>query len=230
MIKRGHLNTLCDSGLLTKEETRYTLGMEFIPMGEYVKNQLTIYRLGRPAVDELAQKSNEAAHLVVEHDGLEMTVYESWTDRAVATNYHTRIRGKPQYLHYSATGKAILAHQSEARVQEIIDTHGLVKRTERTITDENILFEQLDVIRDRGYAINDNEEVYGLRSIGAPVLNDDGQVLGAVSVSGPSKRVSGEVFETKLPELVLEAANVIGLDTEIEKLGSASVTKQQKSR
>jgi len=213
-----HLTTLCGCGYLIQNGETYKLGMEFIPMGEYVKNHIDIYRYGRTVLDELAAEKEEATHLVVEHDGLEMTVYESWGEHAVATNYHTHIRGKPQHLHYSSTGKSILAHLPETRVEEIIDNHGLPERTKNTITDPETLFDQLENIREQGYALNDQEEIHGIRAVGAPILNKDGDVLGALSVSGPTKRLSDDAIKTDLPERVMHAANVIEINTEMENI------------
>lgn len=215
-----HLTTLCETGFLEKEGAEYKLGMEFIPAGEYVKNRLDIYHHSRPVVDDVLEESYEAVHLVVENDGLEMTVYETWGEDAVATNYHTRIRESPQHLHYSSTGKALLAHFSTEKIDEIIEKHGLTEQTPRTITDRDALFDRLELIRERGYAVNDEEELHGIRAVGAPIKTPGGDVLGALSVSGPKQKLAGEVLETTLPERVTHASNLIEINLDLETKAS----------
>lgn len=65
---------------------------------------------------------------------------------------------------------------------------------------------------DRGYAFNDEEEITGLRAVGAPVHASQGDVIGGISVSGPLSRIQEDRFREELPELVVEAANVIELN------------------
>jgi DNA-binding IclR family transcriptional regulator len=105
-------------------------------------------------------------------------------------------------------GKAILAHFPEKRVRDILDRHGLPKITEHTVDDEETLFEELEQIRQQGYARDLEERVRGMRCVAAPILRD-GEVLGAVSVSGPASRMQGERFETEIPDHVMGTANVI---------------------
>jgi DNA-binding IclR family transcriptional regulator len=116
---------------------------------------------------------------------------------------------KPLYLHHLSAGKAILARLPEERVEAIIDKHGLVERTENTITTRAELYDELETVRERGYAYNDGEEVDGLRAVGAAVSGPDGEVLGAISLSGPKSRMRGERFDQGIPQAVKETADVI---------------------
>jgi DNA-binding IclR family transcriptional regulator len=71
---------------------------------------------------------------------------------------------------------------------------------------------ELDTVRDRGHALDDEENLAGLRCVAAPVV-DSGTVVGSVSVSGPSSRIRGELFREELPEMVESASNVIELNS-----------------
>jgi DNA-binding IclR family transcriptional regulator len=115
-------------------------------------------------------------------------------------------------LHSVAAGKSILAHMSEEDVWQIIEDRGLPKITENTITDSETLFEELEMIREQGYSVNDQENLDGLKAIGAPILGADGQVIGALSVSGPTHRMKGEYFESELPDLLLGVVNELELN------------------
>lgn len=120
--------------------------------------------------------------------------------------------GQCVFLHNTALGKAILAHLPRERVDRIIDEHGLPKTTEQTITDRDELYLRLGEIRDRGFAFDDEERLEGLRCIAVPILDQDNNVKGAISVAGPSSRLQGEQFEEEFPKVVQNTANVIELN------------------
>jgi DNA-binding IclR family transcriptional regulator len=83
--------------------------------------------------------------------------------------------------------------------------------TEHTITDREALFEELEEIRDRGYAIGNNEAVDGLSSVAAAVESSQ-TVFGAVTVVGPTHRFGRARLREDLPETVLGAANALELN------------------
>lgn len=82
-------------------------------------------------------------------------------------------------------------------------------KTNDTITDVDELLEELVEIRDQGYAICDEEAIQGIRAVGAPILDDEGEVEGAISASGPKQQFHDELLEEALPQTVMEIANVI---------------------
>ncbi|QOS12773.1 transcriptional regulator [Haloferax sp. Atlit-4N] len=209
-----YLATLEEEGFVAKVDGRYRLGLRLVTMGETVRNETPLYRAGQLEVDKLADTTNEYVHLTVVSRGKEVTIYESRGDNAVATDYHLRMREAPQYLHCTATGKAMLGHFDDDRVRDIIDDQGLVEQTDNTISDSERLFDELERIRERGYAVNDEEELRGMRSIGAPIRGVDGDVCGAVSVTAPTSRLSGDRFRSEIPELVMQAANIIEVNLE----------------
>ena len=155
-----HLATLREYGLIVKEGTTYRLGPQLVPFGEFVKHHSPLYQAARPELDALANETGECAHLLVENNGLSVFIYEAFGDNAVGTSYHVRSRTvPPHYLHNHAAGKALLAHYPSERVDEIIAEHGLEPATEETITDRETLRSAFRTIRERGYALNDEEEI-----------------------------------------------------------------------
>ena len=97
------------------------------------------------------------------------------------------------------------------QVLEIIDQRGLPKKTKNTISNPGELFEELEQIKDQGYARDDEDNVRGIRCVAAPVTNNDG-IFGAVSVTGPVGRIHGTRFESELPEQVQSTANVMEIN------------------
>ena len=73
---------------------------------------------------------------------------------------------------------------------------------------------EMKKIAEQGYAYDDEEWMRGLRCVAAPILNRDGDPLGAVGISGPTRRLSGDIYEEKFPDLVQSSANVIELNME----------------
>ncbi|AJF27650.1 IclR family transcriptional regulator [Haloarcula hispanica] len=209
-----YLQTLVAEGFIDKSDGVYRLGLRFVPLGESVRNRVDLYQIGKEEVERLAEETSEWVHLTVAYRNREVTLYEHNGGETVAMDYQRRTRESPQYLHCTATGKALLAHFDEAQVTDILASEELVQQTEKTITDPDELRERLAEIRRKGYAINDEEEIRGMRSVGAPIQDVDGAVCGAISVTAPKMRLSGEYLNSDLPELVMEAANIIEVNLE----------------
>jgi DNA-binding IclR family transcriptional regulator len=203
-----HLTTLLEHELVVKDDTQYRLSLRHLDFGETVKSRLGYYDVVRQELDDIAEETGELAQFATEEHGRAVYLYKSRGDKAVQT---ASTIGKREYLHCISLGKAILAYLPEERVDEIVEEHGLRRFTAQTITSRDELYERLEQVRDRGYAIDDEEKIEGLRCVGAPVLSDT-DVLGAVSISGPSSRMRGERFEKELPDVVQRSANVIEIN------------------
>jgi DNA-binding IclR family transcriptional regulator len=115
--------------------------------------------------------------------------------------------GRRLYMYQTAAKKAILSQFSDQWVREVLDRYGLPKATTHTVDDEATLFDELPAIRERGVAFDSEESTEGLRLVAAPVTGPDGDVLGAFAVAGPTPRITGERFETEIPDLVRSVVN-----------------------
>ncbi len=204
----SHLQSLRAHRCVRKDGTTYRLGLRFLSFGGHARNRTGLLDIVKPEVEGLVEETGETAQMVVEEHGRGIYVCQSRGAEAVRTDSHV---GTEVYLHCTAVGKAILAHLPEERVRGIVDRHGLPPRTEETVTDLDELFDALERIRDRGYAIDDGERIPGIRCVAAPVRADD-DVIGALSVNGPTKRIEGEYFRTELPSLVSRAARVVEIN------------------
>lgn len=212
-----HLATLSQVGIVEKrDDGTYQLGYWFIPISNYARNDTDLYRIGRDEIDELASQTRHTAHLVTESDGNQIVLYEAMGEDSVTSDYHLRMRETPRQLYTSAAGKSILAFLPEDRRDELIARMEFDDENSNAITDPGALREQLAEIRDRGYAINDEEEIRGTRSIGAPVRGRTKDVAGAVSVTAPKTRLQNAEFTDEVPELVMETANIIEVKLETE--------------
>lgn len=205
-----HLVTLRSRGYLNERDGTYHVGFRFLNLGEHARRRIEGRQLIEETVRELTAETDEEVDFTVEDHGRVMTIMESyhkWVkygDDGGAERYRARI-GSYYRMHSTATGKAILASYPRERVEAIVDAWGLPARTERTITDRGELLEELGRIAERGYAVDDREYADGLRSVGVAVNGPDGGVVGAISVSGPSYRLHGEVLRTTIPDAVRDA-------------------------
>jgi len=205
----NHLTTLREHGYVVKDDDEYRLSAKCVLLGEDVRQQNILYKHGHAELKELAEETGEYAQLVVEEFGRGLIVSGVRGEKAVGEEFQAKLQRQPFGLHYTAAGKAILAHLPRERVEAFVREHGLSQKTAETITDRDRLFDVLSEIRDRGYAYNDEEQVEGLRVVGAPILNPDDEVLGAVSLSGPTSRIQDQRYRETLPERVLNTANLI---------------------
>lgn len=200
-----YLTSLEEVGYAVNRDGTYHIGMRFLDIGENARSQQDIYQVGCEEVDRLAEETGEVASMMIPEHGRGVYLYRKRGDRAMPVKSHI---GKHVDLHCRASGKAILAELPTERVDEIIEEKGLVRRTDRTITDRDELMAELEKVSRQGYAVNDGEIREGLRCIGASVKRD-GEVVGAISVSGPVGRIQGERFEEEVPKLVQDAANIV---------------------
>jgi DNA-binding IclR family transcriptional regulator len=205
----NHLATLRQNKLIVKNGDSYELSLEFLLLGKYVRDENVLYKVGKSEVDSLAEETGEYVHLSTEQHGRRISLHKAQGEKAVGVEYQQSKLQKPDHLHTSATGKAILAELSRDRVDEICDEYGLPAKTDETITDRDELFDAIDAIQERGYSYNDEEEIEGLRAVGAAVTDRNGSVLGALSISGPTSRLTGETFRKTVPEKVTSTANII---------------------
>lgn len=203
-----HLTALQDLEYVVKEGDRYQLGLRFLALGRHVQSSKVLYRMAKAKVAELAETTHERSQFMVKEHNRAVYVHIERGKNAVMTDPGV---GNGIPLHATSAGKAILAHLSEEERQEFVYGESLSHQTPETITDPETLLAELESIRERGYSFNEQENLRGLRAVGVPVLNN-GQVLGALSVSGPTNRMDGEFFREELPSLLLGTANELELN------------------
>lgn len=205
----AHLVSMADRGYVVNEEGKYRLGLRFLDIGVYVRNTFDLYNVTKPKLEEVAARSEENARCLVEENGRGTFIAGATGKHSVRTDARV---GTQMPLHCCSGGKAILAQLPKHRVRAIVERHGMEKRTENTITDLETLLEELETIREDGFAVNLGESVEGIHAVGAPVLNENGGVVGAISVSGAASRLPVERCRNEIADLIVATANEIELD------------------
>ena len=205
----SHLQTLESQEIIVRGDGGYRLSLQVLDMANDVRNQVANYDVITDAVDELASETGEIAQFGLEEHGQVSYLYKAMGNQAVETA--SRAGGK-QPMYSTSLGKAILAFLPSDRREAIVSDASFEAKTPKTITDATGLYEELDAIAEQGYAIDDEENIEGLRCVAAPV-RDGKSVLGAISVTGPASRITDDYLHGELAESVQRAANVIELNT-----------------
>ncbi len=185
------LATLKAAGFVQCDEARggYLIGAKAFKIGSAFLRNRKLADLGRGVLRDLMAASGETASLGIEDDGSVVFISQLESHHAIRAFHRPGARGP---LHASSLGKAILAWLPEAEVTKLLHRVGLPKLTERTIVDPEALVADLALARRRGWAVDDEERAEGLRCAGAPVFNEHAEAIGALSVSGPTIRMTDE--------------------------------------
>lgn len=203
-----HLNTLDSNGLVVKHDDKYRIGLRALEFGGYAQRYDGVYDTARPQLRTMADETGELANLMFEEDGWGVYIHTSRGEDAVDIDTQT---GRRANLHATGLGKAILATLPEERVETIVESRGLPRVTEHTITEQTELFEELDEIRAEGIAYDREECVEGMACIARP-LSTPNERPAAISITGPVSRVSGGETEAAIRTVLEQAGNVIELE------------------
>jgi len=184
----------------------YLLGLKFVELGQSILSQFDIRQEAEPFLRELAERTGETVHLVF-LDRNEIVYIDKVEAASSASGLRMASRiGLRNPAHSSAVGKVLLSDLPEESLQGLIREKGLARRTENTIADPDRLKDHLKAIRRRGYAIDDEENEKGIRCVAAPIQNEAGKVIAAISVSGPAFRITKKVIQETLKKEVMETA------------------------
>lgn len=191
-------------GLLRRgpESNRYRLGLHLYDLGCHALDNVNIREEARPVMTHVAFEVGETVHLALRDRAEVLYIERIEAQRSLTMGSKLGARN-PVYC--TALGKAMLAFSSEAEVDQILAGCRMEARTRNTITSILTLKRELERIRDRGYAIDDEEIEDGIRCISAPILNPENLAVAAISVSGPSSRITPGRFQL-IGKTMLKAA------------------------
>ena len=179
----------------------YRLGLKSLELGQTFIKQMGLLRQARPSLERLAARANETTYLAVMRnvDVIYLDVVEASQTVRVASRVGLRLP-----THCTAVGKVLIASDSEEEIKKRLPEH-FEKRTGKTITDSKSLVEHLIKVAKQGYALDDEEFEEGVRCIAAPVRDYTGNVVAAVSISGPAMRMTDKKVVDDLIQAVRDA-------------------------
>lgn len=185
LIKKGYVEQ-------NPNTNKYKLTLKLFELGNKSIEKMDIRAVAKPYLQQLKELTNEVVHLVV-REGAEI-VYIDKVESENKIRMHSRI-GTKSPMYCTSVGKAIMAYLPEEDVENIWQAIEIRRFTEYTITDLKVMKETLKRIREEGYALDEEENEIGIRCIGAPIFNHTGEVCGAISISGPTIRVTKEKID-----------------------------------
>lgn len=186
-------------------ERIWKIGIEAFVVGSAFLRNRDLVDIARPVMARLVADTGESASLYIEDEGEIVCLSQVETKQAMRVIARPGGRAR---IHSSGSGKAILAWRDAAHVDDVIKRHGLPGATEKTITTPQALRRDLADVRARGFAFDDEENALGIRCVAAALFDHTGEVAGAVSISGPSSRLTPDRFDA-LGKRVSEAAAAV---------------------
>jgi DNA-binding IclR family transcriptional regulator len=192
----------------SEETGRYRLGLKLFEFGSKAIAAFDLRQHSRPFLNRLLHEIDETVHLCILDDGQVFYVEKIEPQRSVRMACTLASRA-PAYC--TAVGKAMLAELPEAEVNNIVRRWGLKPLTKNTITTAAGLKAALRRVRMRGYAVDDEEKEKDLRCVGAPVRDHSGRLIAAISISGPSFRVTKERIP-QIARVVMRIANELSFE------------------
>lgn len=201
------LHTLKIGGFVQYDEARggYLIGVQAFRIGSAFLRNRKLVDVGRSAMRELMAATGETVNMGIEIEGQVVFVAQVESHQAIRAFHRPGGRGP---LHASSLGKAMLASLPDDEVARRLHQAGLRRFTVRTVVDPDALLADLAAVRRRGWSIDNEEHADGLRCVGAAVHNEHGDVIGAISISGPTVRLTDERLG-ELGPMVKRAASEI---------------------
>jgi IclR family KDG regulon transcriptional repressor len=183
------LATLTSQGILNqdKETHRYRMGSKVLKWSSVYMSNVDLRTETRPFLEELHRVTQETVHLDIP-DG----VSRICIDRIESPH---RLRwvaqiGERMPYYASASGKVMLAFMPLQQQKTIVKGTTMERLTLHTTTDPKVLFQELEVIKKRGYAVSEGERVEGVSCVAAPIFEPAGKIIGGITISGPMTRFS----------------------------------------
>lgn len=213
-------STLIDAGVLEQnaETGKYRLGLVMFELGSLVRRKMDFSSEAKSFLMALRDKTGETAHLAILDQS--SIIYINCLESTNAVRMRLDV-GTRKPAHTTAAGKVMLAFQPVEALSKLL-TAGLKERTVNTIIDLKEFRRELATIQTRGYAIADEENEIGVRSLAAPVRDHFGNVIAAVSIAGPAQRLTKKALASFVPDIV-SASEAISLRLGHKPLGARTL-------
>jgi IclR family acetate operon transcriptional repressor len=190
------LTSLAGHGMVAHdvETGAWTIGLKAFEIGNAFLRFRKLGTISRPFLKQLMERSGETANIGIEDGGDVVFISQVESHAPMRAFFRPGRRGP---IHASGIGKAILSTWGDVEIEHLLSTRPLPRFTEKTHDTLPKLLADLDVIRTRGWSIDDEEHTLGMCCLAAPIFNEHGEAIAGISVSGPAVRLP----DGKLAEL-----------------------------
>lgn len=202
------LNTLMSLGYVVQNSAteQYGLSHKFLKISSKLLEHFDIRAQVRPYLEKLSASCGETVHLV-ERNGKNVVYIDKFEAPKSSIRMVSRI-GMSLPLPFTAVGKAILAELDNSEVRSIWDKCDIKKRTEKTITEFDVLLKEIEKIKINGYAVDNEENELGVFCIAATLPKTGDNPMYAFSISAPIQRTNEEAVKRNV-ELLIETKKAI---------------------
>ncbi len=194
------------------ETERYSLTLRLFELGTSVLDRTELWKEAEPIMKRVGQATGETVHLAVLDDSKLVYLGKTESTQTLRVSMMSRV-GQSAPTYCTGVGKTLLAHLPPERVTAILKREKMARFTDHTIVNRSDLDQELERIRASGYAVDNEEHEIGVRCVAAPVCDNSGEVVAALSISMPSVRLTDKEIP-RYRDLVVQAASDIS-----ERLG-----------
>lgn len=185
---------------------RYTLGLKLLMMSQRMEQGFELKHVARPYMVKLNELSKESVHLGVLNNN--KVLYVDTIDSPQVIRLVAEV-GSTNAVHCTALGKALLIGHSDDAIKQVLHDAGMEKRTPYTLVTPESFLAEMQIVRAQGYALDVCESNEHCCCVSAPIYNHHGDVVAAISISGPASRVSRDLMKNELAPKLKEATQAI---------------------
>lgn len=199
------LATLINMNYVRKdpESEKYKLGYRIIYLSRNIINSIDVIPVAKPFLEALSEDVNETIHLCIEDMGEVMYVDKIESNQTI--RMFSRV-GSRAPMYCTGVGKVLLSGMAPEDYRNVIEKTEFISKTPHTITSKEQLNDVIELIRERGYGLDDIENEEGIRCIAAPIIDSRGKVIASFSISGPTTRMTMERVNNELVAKVREVS------------------------
>lgn len=198
------LSTLAQQNVVAQNRSGYQLGLGLLHLSHVVLSELSIRNRAHPHLQRLSLETGHTVYLAMLFNSDELYLDEVNVNDGLSRPIWI---GRTIPPHTAGSGKVLLAYLSDENLTTYLEK-GLIATTRHTITSPDQLREQMIQIRERGYAIGQNEHVMGFSSVAAPVFDRSGQNVAVVALAGSSSQLSLERLHELAPAVMATASTI----------------------
>lgn len=208
-----YLNTLMDKGYIEQNPAtlEYSATFKIVALANHVSKHKDLKQIARPYLEQLAKTFGESANIAVEENM--NSVYIDVIRESNASLMAIQHVGNAAPMHCTGNGKLLLLNYKDDELDRFISMKGIPRFTENTYATKEDLKLELERIRRRGYAYDEEECEIGIRCLAFPVFDAPGRIIAGMSVTGPKGRMTDEYLNQRLDifrGIALEVSKKLG--------------------
>jgi DNA-binding IclR family transcriptional regulator len=202
LVERGYLRQ-------NRNTRNYSLSTRFLEFADSVQQRFDLVPIARPHLERLSMNTGESVNLCVLDGPVVVYIDHVHSQKHILRTF-TRL-GARVPLYATGVGKVYLSRMGAEELDSYLGNVKLERYTKKTIMDKNGLLEELERIRERGYAVDDQEKEDGVRCVAAPVFDHSGSIAAAISISGAAQWITHERIRS-LARMVMDCAGRISAE------------------